>query len=391
MERESEDAGLVSGLSLNPEPPGDEDTVPVDDVEAAFSVPYQEAGSLCVRLDHCSVLDLTAVGGGSVVGLTHTGHLTCYDPELLVSTWDLSPGQDSVRAVSSHGTDPNLVLTCGQTVKVWDLRGPLKAVLELRDSSDLRPDLSCLAASRAGLVVAGTDQQRLDSFLLFWDLKGGGQPLGGYWNVHSDDITSLQFHTDNQHRLLTGSTDGLVNILDLSKTEEEEALLNSFNILNSVAGARWRGEDVVVRTHTETLQTWSPSTSSHHTVTRADLAGGIRRGVEDYVYIVGVEVEEEEVVVLAGSRYIPSPCLRSVSLTEAGDLQPRAHFLKAGPSTRCSLRLKQSNIFVTGGEDGVIRVWRKVEAESAPASSQDSTRKITTNETSRVRKKPYTK
>ena len=166
---------------------------------------------------------------------------------------------------------------------------------------------------------------------------------------------------------------------------------------NSDGSSLWPSADilawkeVVVRTHTETLQTWSPSTSSHHTVTRADLAGGIRRGVEDYVYIVGVEVEEEEVVVLAGSRYIPSPCLRSVSLTEAGDLQPRAHFLKAGPSTRCSLRLKQSNIFVTGGEDGVIRVWRKVEAESAPASSQDSTRKITTNETSRVRKKPYSK
>ena len=100
-----------------------------------------------------------------------------------------------------------------------------------------------------------------DSFLLFWDLKAGGNQLGGYWSVHSDDITSLQFHKHSQHRLLTGSTDGLVNILDLSKTEEEEALLSSYNSLDSVAGAWWRGEDVVVRTHTEALQTWSPSTS----------------------------------------------------------------------------------------------------------------------------------
>lgn len=385
----SEDVGLVSSLNLNPDPPGDEDTV--DDVEAVFSVPYQEAGSLCVRLEHCSVLELTEVGGGSVVGLTHTGHLTCYDPELLVSTWDLSPGQDTVRAVSSHATDPNLVLTCGKTVKVWDLRGPKEAVMELRDSSDLCPDLSCLAASRAGLVVAGTDQHQLDSFLLFWDLKGGGEPLGGYWSVHSDDITSLQFHPDNQHRLLTGSTDGLVNILDLSKTEEEEALLSSYNSLDSVAGARWRGEEVVVRTHTEAIQTWSPSTSSHHTLTRADMAAAIRRGVEDHVYIVGVEVDEEEVLVMAGSRYIPSPCLRSLSLADNGDLQPQAHFIKAGPSTRCCLRLKQSNSFVTGGEDGVIRIWRNLDGESALASSQDSTRKIATNDASKTRKKPYAK
>ena len=235
----SEDACLVPGLSLNTEPPADQDTVP--DVETVFRAQYQEAGSLCLGLEHCSVLDLAEVGAGQVVGLTHTGHLTCYDPELLVSTWDLSPGQDTVRAVSSHATDPNLVLTCGKTVKIWDLRGPREAVMELRDSSDLCPDLSCLAASRAGLVVAGTDQQRLDSFLLFWDLKAGGEQLGGYWSVHSDDITSLQFHSQSQHRLLTGSTDGLVNILDLSKPEEEEALLSSYNSLDSVAEVRLRG------------------------------------------------------------------------------------------------------------------------------------------------------
>ena len=388
----SEDAGLVSGLSLNTEPPADQDTVP--DVETVFRAQYQEAGSLCLGLEHCSVLGLTETGGGQVVGLTHTGRLTSYDPELLVSTWDLGPGEDRVRAVASHGTEPHLVLSCGESLKVWDLREAGRPVLELRDSSKLGPlQFSCLAASRAGLVVAGTEQQGLDSFLLFWDLKAGGQELGGYWSVHSDDVTSLQFHSQSQHRLLTGSTDGLVNILDLSKPEEEEALLSSYNSLDSVAEARWRGqgEEVVVRTHTEALQTWSPSTSRHQTFTRADLAGGIRRAVEDHVYIVGLEVEEEEVEVVAGSRYIPSPCLRSLSLTDNGDLQPQAHFIKAGPSTRCCLRLKQSNSFVTGGEDGVIRIWRKVDGESAPASSQDSTRKIATNDTSKTRKKPYAK
>ena len=114
----SEDAGLVCSLSLNTEPPGDKDTV--DDVETVFSIPYLEAGSHCVRLEHSSVLDLTEVGGGSVVGLTHTGHLTCYDPELLVSTWDLSPGQDTVRAVSSHTTHPNLMLTCKDPGRSWN-------------------------------------------------------------------------------------------------------------------------------------------------------------------------------------------------------------------------------------------------------------------------------
>ena len=58
--------------------------------------------------------------------------------------------------------------------------------------------LLCLAANDSGLIVAGTEQVGQDAYLLFWDMKNGGEMVGGYWSVHSDDVTCLKFSDDAQ-------------------------------------------------------------------------------------------------------------------------------------------------------------------------------------------------
>ena len=71
-------------------------------------------------------------------------------------SWDLTQGRPGHSAVSSlqssHPSQPNV-----------DLQRPRE---ELRDSSDISPQLSCLAASQVGLVVARTDQQQLVGLVL---------------------------------------------------------------------------------------------------------------------------------------------------------------------------------------------------------------------------------
>ena len=388
MSTEVEDS-LASSLTLSPCPPGDHDTV--EDVGSVYSTVYQQTATACLSLSSCSVVGLAEVRPGMVAGLAHTGRVTCLDLESLRASCEVLGEEETVREVRSHPTDQNLLLTCGLTVKVWDLRDPREAALELKVSSDLpgpgQTSLSCLAASRAGLVVAGTDQRGLDAFLLFWDLKGGGDLLGGYWNVHSDDVTSVEFQDQQQDRLVSAGTDGLVNILDLSKCEEEEALVSSYNSEDSVASVVWRGKEVVLRTHTEGLQSWNPSTCRHQTLARAEVAAGLRRGVEDHVYIAGLWGEENSVSVLAGSRCQHSPCLRSLSLTEEDKLQPKADFLQPGPSIRSCLSLRHRDTSVlTGGDDGVLRLWTLRDSQAA----QQPSRKIT-SETSKARRKPYTK
>ena len=71
-------------------------------------------------------------------------------------SWDLTQGRPGHSAVSSlqssHPSQHNV-----------DLQRPRE---ELGDSSDISPQLSCLAASQAGLVVARTDQQQLVCLVL---------------------------------------------------------------------------------------------------------------------------------------------------------------------------------------------------------------------------------
>ena len=131
--------------------------------------------------------------------------------------------------------------------------------------------LTCVASrpSDQNLVVAGTEQVGQDAWLLFWDTRAGGKLMGGYWSVHSDDVTSVQFSGDNSDLLASGGTDGQVNVLDISKSDEEEALTQCHHTQDSVAGIEWAGEQrIVITTHTEGLQDWRVDTGNCFTISR---------------------------------------------------------------------------------------------------------------------------
>lgn len=58
--------------------------------------------------------------------------------------------------------------------------------------------------------------------------------LGGYWESHMDDVTCLSFHPVKQNVLTSGSTDGLMNLFDLTQPSEDLALTCSLNTESSV-------------------------------------------------------------------------------------------------------------------------------------------------------------
>lgn len=72
-----------------------------------------------------------------------------------------------------------------------------------------------------------------DSYLLFWDTRSS-KLFGAYWESHSDDVTSINFHPNHVHSLTSGSTDGLLNVFNLLESAEEDALQYSFNTDSSV-------------------------------------------------------------------------------------------------------------------------------------------------------------
>ena len=235
----------------------------------------------------------------------------------------------------------------------------------------------------------------VDSFLLFWDTRQPGKLQGGYWESHSDDVTSLEFHPNHPNTLASGSTDGQVNIFDVSQPDEDSALVTSHQTEDSVARLCWysrKGLDqqLAIGTHTEELQLWSTEAEGPHTVlTRAQLCHGIRRSAPEHCYMAGFHQreggEEEGLVVVAGSSYTPDPCLR-LAMVKNKKAKPLAMLKrKAGGGcgvARCSLQIQGTTSLVTGGEDGVVRLWG--EGDGGLVSE---TGKLVNK--SKVRDKPY--
>lgn len=98
-------------------------------------------------------------------------------------------------------------------------------------------DISC----DERLIAGGTEHIGGDAFILFWDIRYSSSKmdnkdslLGGYWESHMDDITCLAFHSIKRDVLASGSTDGLMNVFDLTQPSEDLALTYSLNTESSV-------------------------------------------------------------------------------------------------------------------------------------------------------------
>ena len=120
-------------------------------------------------------------------------------------------------------------------------------------------------------------------------------------------------------------------------------------------------------------------------LSRAALCHGIRRVAPQHTCLAGLHAREEGLLVLAGSSYTASPCLR-LSMVKSRKAKPVADLGAAGGATaRCSLMMEEGTL-LTGGEDGVIRLWREGgEGEGAEVKGESG--KIVTK--SKVRDKPY--
>lgn len=107
-----------------------------------------------------------------------------------------------------------------------------------------------LACSLSGhSIAAGTEFSNHQASILIWDARAGSAPRIQYNEVHSDDVTEvrrllipllrehtivllslqLNYHPSSPNVLLSGSTDGLVNVYDTTITDEDEVVIQTFN------------------------------------------------------------------------------------------------------------------------------------------------------------------
>ncbi|KAJ8932902.1 hypothetical protein NQ318_023203 [Aromia moschata] len=248
---------------------------------------------------------------------------------------------------------------------MWDLRIPEKPALIFQDpafeNNTQARTFSCFdIACNERVITVGTDLFEGDAFLLFYDVRNS-KFLGGYWESHTDDITQVKFHPYDRDKLISGSTDGLINIYDLSQSSEDDALIDTLNTQSSIEQLLWFGgrdkSSISCITHTSDLQLWhAEGAEPYKHFTRGDIAREIKVASEDYVYISKCHTADESLLVLAGSNDTED-CACSLYIRN-GNLQPAVTLKENKQIVRSSWYNENTNILLTGGEKGILNVWK---------------------------------
>ncbi|CAL8283478.1 unnamed protein product [Lota lota] len=335
--------------------------------------------------DPAYLLDVTlqpGAGGssaGSVLAVSCSSHrLHLHNKETLRPVGEFRGHTAPICGVTFARASPDLLFSgsADGTVRAWDARRPgSKAVQEF--AGDPAHRFGGVDVNAADVVVcAGTEQLDEESFLVFWDARAAGKgPLGVYSESHSDDITQVRFHPRDKDRLATGATDGLVNVFDLRRGCEEEALLATCNSGSSAGAVRWAGpglDRLLCLTDSDGLHLWDLrrldteepltlySTADARQLT--PLAGG---GSVDY--LVGAQwLEEAQRLLVVGGTSGGS--LHLMECTEGGlELLSSPQGPGHTAVVRCFLWDEAGEgALVTAGEDAQLLLWKPGGEELAP-------------------------
>lgn len=313
---------------------------------------------------------------------------SCSDDSIHITSEELKPiahVPNCHSGLTSLATIPNTThlaaLTAGRDgfFRSWDLRTQKKA-LEGNNVSGA-PILSLATSALSDYIAVGTELANHQATVTVWDPRALTQPVVTYVDSHNDDVTELVWHPTSPGFLLSGSTDGLLNLYDTKVKDEDEAVVRTWNH-GSVSHAAWPsgagiedGHEVIYAvSHDEQLAVYriplgegDSSAGTHYKVVEEEdveneaLKVGDVRPKFDCEYVVDFASTGDNIVVAVGKH--SESRIDLVDLTES---------LRAGaPSEQNTIRIQDAHdgeivrtfligdnqVIYTGGEDGTIRAW----------------------------------
>ncbi|PSR88479.1 WD40-repeat-containing domain protein [Coniella lustricola] len=321
---------------------------------------YQNPGQ-----DPAYMLEIVPVAQG-LAAISSDQKLSLFDPLNLskgpVRTIRTTHG--NINCARAYDASNSIVCTAGEngTVSLWDLRlDGSKAQIATPGGSDAPlVSLACSAAGNA--IVAGTEFTNHQASILIWDARAGSAPSIRYTEVHSDDVTELNFHPTSSNILLSGSTDGLVNICDTTITDEDEVVIQTFNHGSIHHAGFLNNTEVYAASHDEKFALYDMAENQEVGSATVDF-GDIREVLNcQYVANVTPKMGDNGAVIGAGSQnqqlfqlihMAKSPTWSFSAETSVG--LPGAHGSELVRSFRF---FDQEQVVFTAGEDGKIIAWR---------------------------------
>ncbi|OTB05697.1 hypothetical protein M426DRAFT_319686 [Hypoxylon sp. CI-4A] len=309
------------------------------------------------------VLDIIPLATGPAT-ISSDQNLSLFDPSRLAAgpPVNLETQHGNITCAKAFDIGNAVVCTAGEdgSVSIWDLRQKAE-VAKLTDNRV--PVLSLACSNTAFSVVAGTELQDHQASILIWDVRSTPTPKLHYKEVHSDDVTELNFHPSNPNILLSGSTDGLVNICDTRITDEDEVVIQTFNHDASIHHAGFLNDtEVFALSHDEKLALYDMAENHENGAATTDF--GDMRTTLNCQYIANVPAKANGAGAVIGAGAHDREAFEMIHLTKSQGWNldrdnsvslPGAH---SSEIVRSFCFYDEAQTVFSAGEDGYIKAWR---------------------------------
>ncbi|XP_077299203.1 WD repeat-containing protein 89 isoform X2 [Arctopsyche grandis] len=278
-------------------------------------------------------------------------------------------------------------------IRMWDTRSGNSCSTTYEDPQtreSVKPLISFDISCNDRVLCGGTEVVQNDAFMLFWDIRSKSL-LGGYWNSHTDDIMQVQFSSQQPNKVVSGGVDGLINVFDISEQTEDDALQYSLSTECAVDIINWISDDVVsCITQNIDVQFWNVDSADQiNTFTREDIAKAAQNiNVED-CYIVDVYNTKENIPFLVTGSYADErKGLKLLQVTDDG-LVLKSNLDSNKQIVRCSWYDRESELLVSGGEMGILSLWKSFGLNTNAKSKTDSSLLMGMKKLKVHKNKPY--
>lgn len=382
-EEEEEDDFFIDGDSCTP-----------SELEQNFRQKFFIADETAISLKKEYILSLccdrpfTRIAAGLSSGAVHIfsisdqrGLSRMTSPEGVQPTFasrKIRPNTCGVRFLDESAN--NLLIGNPNGVRLYDLRTNKQGTRFEENFDDKRSFTTFDRNANSRIICVGTDEVKNKVFLVFYDIRQRKR-LGKYFCCHQNEITAVRFHDTNPDVLCTGSVDGLINVFNIAETSEEEALQTTINTESSVGKLNWHknacGPEIIsCITNTNDFKLYDCLGDSIADFERSNITEAMKRKLSANCSLVGCHnVAGGDIFLLAGTNLEKGKIMRSL-LVKNKQLQPLANFEGNKQIIRESVFNSMSNALVTGGESGIVTIWRQAKLEDIPPTSDFKMLKI---------------